>query len=1037
MHSCHRPYLLILLLLLIGGSLASQEICDNGIDDDADGLVDLNDTTDCNCGLAALPPSLIPNPSFENFTEDFFCESDLPGGQPDRPDNLSCIPDWRGATNRPSEVWHLLTLNGAPFRYPAALPEPIPDGLAVAGFSNSFWFPSAGPSLESVPYRQFLSACLDGGPLLVGEDYRLQFDLGFGQPHGNPIGPVYSYSHSPISVSLYGSTQCNPPVSTESQCLSQSQDWELIVTTTVAGSPGTWSDVTLNFLAESPYQSVAIGPSCSPLPGNYNGFAHRNEYVFVDRLILNTPTVLDEHDGFRGIQVSGADICDTDARMWVQDFPDATYQWYRNGIVIAGATENNYYPAWNGPAYEGDYQCRIQRPGGCGILGPVPLRKFVVQDAFQDSVHFCDLSETRIQSKVPHAQYVDYLWEDGSTRNFLTVPAPGTYAVTVTSFCESHVEEIVVTDLVEPSYSLGLDPTRFCPGDTVGAFIQTNWQIFGSLRPMNSSFFDPIGVGDTSRFVVGQVNAFEIEVLGDGCIDGYTVEWPVEPEPISYALRYADLNCGLPAAEIYLEYLPGLASDYEFTWFGPDGTVVSTDSAFTATQPGDYRMVLRPLELSCTIEEDFTLESSIDEELVLPFDPPVLNCLQGSVDLAVTFVYPEQTGAEWSLDGEIIATDTATYVATTAGDYVLYVYLEDEAGNRRCERTYEYSVISQEISFTPEVSSTLTDNCDGRYLVSWTDPVDTSNWTVSWFEEGAVLPFASGPAPMVSFAPGIYRIVVEHLTESCLGEVTFTLDTLPAPILTSEVAELDCPTGQDFRAPGNIFATGELGQPPYLFNLTGPFSTSNLDGFFGDLPPGSYQLWLEDDNGCPSDTTRLTIEAYEPPVIEAGNDRLITLGESISLRLDTAGTGPGTVSWSPEVGLSCVDCFTPIATPASSTTYFASFTQQNGCVLTDSLRINIEAGTPGFVPSAFSPNGDGTNDTFRFFPTAAVADVLAFSVFDRWGNQRFRGEGLRTEWDGRSPDGRLADPGVYLYRIDLELLNGNRLQLHGDVSLLR
>ena len=45
----------------------SQEICDNGIDDDVDGLIDLNDTSDCSCQIGVLPP-IIPNPSFESYS---------------------------------------------------------------------------------------------------------------------------------------------------------------------------------------------------------------------------------------------------------------------------------------------------------------------------------------------------------------------------------------------------------------------------------------------------------------------------------------------------------------------------------------------------------------------------------------------------------------------------------------------------------------------------------------------------------------------------------------------------------------------------------------------------------------------------------------------------------------------------------------------------------------------------------------------------------------------------------------------------------
>ncbi len=59
----------IALLLLLGSFslvLPAQEICTNGIDDDADGLVDLNDTTDCAC-MPAGADQWLGNGSFEDM----------------------------------------------------------------------------------------------------------------------------------------------------------------------------------------------------------------------------------------------------------------------------------------------------------------------------------------------------------------------------------------------------------------------------------------------------------------------------------------------------------------------------------------------------------------------------------------------------------------------------------------------------------------------------------------------------------------------------------------------------------------------------------------------------------------------------------------------------------------------------------------------------------------------------------------------------------------------------------------------------------
>lgn len=112
---------------------------------------------------------------------------------------------------------------------------------------------------------------------------------------------------------------------------------------------------------------------------------------------------------------------------------------------------------------------------------------------------------------------------------------------------------------------------------------------------------------------------------------------------------------------------------------------------------------------------------------------------------------------------------------------------------------------------------------------------------------------------------------------------------------------------------------------------------------------------------------------------------------------------------------------------------------QDVCTGIDSVRINTElCDCISFMPTAFSPNGDGLNDIFepRFEPGCAV-NGYNFNVFNRWGQKVFSSIVPGTGWDG-TINGILADAGTYMFTISFE--KGTKYTpyaLKGDVLLVR
>lgn len=87
-----------------------------------------------------------------------------------------------------------------------------------------------------------------------------------------------------------------------------------------------------------------------------------------------------------------------------------------------------------------------------------------------------------------------------------------------------------------------------------------------------------------------------------------------------------------------------------------------------------------------------------------------------------------------------------------------------------------------------------------------------------------------------------------------------------------------------------------------------------------------------------------------------------------------------------------------------------------------------------FVPSAFSPNGDDSNDFFYVGQNGLA--TLNLTIYNRWGTVVHEANQLDFRWDGTQA-GRPVQEGVYVYVIRAMSVNGKSITRHGTVTLVR
>lgn len=187
-------------------------------------------------------------------------------------------------------------------------------------------------------------------------------------------------------------------------------------------------------------------------------------------------------------------------------------------------------------------------------------------------------------------------------------------------------------------------------------------------------------------------------------------------------------------------------------------------------------------------------------------------------------------------------------------------------------------------------------------------------------------------------------------------------------------------------------------------------------------------------NGCEA-THDIIVRSHPPVTITDLPDGPISveLGSSIQL---TAGGGVY-YTWGPPDGtISNPNINNPTVKPTDSVaTYYVDVMNLWGCKSSDTVTVYVDLGSHQYVPSAFTPNGDGKNDIFRIVRLGAQK-LVDFRVYNRFGECMFQTANPEMGWDG-TWRGQHQDIGTYTYEIIVGLPNGTNKVYKGNVTLIR
>lgn len=264
-----------------------------------------------------------------------------------------------------------------------------------------------------------------------------------------------------------------------------------------------------------------------------------------------------------------------------------------------------------------------------------------------------------------------------------------------------------------------------------------------------------------------------------------------------------------------------------------------------------------------------------------------------------------------------------------------------------------------------------------------------------------------------------------------VGPITLTDPLAPPPPAISSNAPICTGLtlmlfGTDDKPGGTYSWTGPNGFTANLQNPVIPYVTIGAEGV--------YTLSYTRFNCTSSTTSEIKLQPEIKLTDVTATSYLFPFGDSVQLHA----SGATFYIWTPHNGtLSDHYIYNPFAKPKDSiTVYTVHGMNEWGCHDSANITLKVIFEEDEYIPTAFTPNGDGKNDIFRI-GKMRYKKLVDFTIYNRWGQEVYHNPyDINGGWDGTA-FGKPMDMGVYYYSIIIETASGKLKYYKGDVTLIR
>ncbi|MBK9061002.1 MAG: choice-of-anchor L domain-containing protein [Flavobacteriales bacterium] len=590
----------------------------------------------------------------------------------------------------------------------------------------------------------------------------------------------------------------------------------------------------------------------------------------------------------------------------------------------------------------------------------------------------------------------------------------GTYAVTIT---DDHgcMRDTSIT-LIEPDSALTtvLSATdAACNGSLTGSI---NATVTGGAAPYTFDWRGP----DSTQFStedLSNIGAGDYELVvtdANQCVRSLSITVSQPDSALGVDFSVVDHNgynttCSDASdGAINLTAIGG-SPEYTYNWAGPDG-FTSVEDSLSDLAAGTY--VLSATDANgCTIEQSITIVPALPITVELSAatfaSGTNISCfgMNDGMISAMASGGVNPASPQWS--GPIGFSSSGMNIdSLVAGTYCLTVTDDNGCSAQNCVTLSAPDALVAAATTSAAPCGLSTGAVDAT--ITGGSPAYSTVWNAGEQSED-----------LANVIAGTYTLTVTD-ANGCISSTTATVAGTPGVEASAGVTGPLCHASTD----GAIDLTITSGLAPFTYAWDNGAADEDRSGLAG----GEYGISITDGNGCTWDSL-ITVQA--PEVITAdtilshfvnGHNIGSWNGADGSISVDvTGGTPPYTYAW--DDGASMASRY-----GLSAGRYEVTITDSNGC----SIQLTIILTQPDDLemPTGFTPNGDGNNDTF------VVRGIEAYPgnqliVYNRWGNVVFDQPHYTNEWRGENQQGQDLPDGTYfvVLRLNAEITLQNYVDL--------